>query len=344
MKTFNITGTIGGWWGVSAESLRYEFPKDKSEEFKVVLNTNGGDVFEGFAIYQLLAEYENVVVEIGAMVASAGSYAILSASNVLARATSSVMIHKASTIMWGNADELSKEAKLLKDIDNLIASRYAKKTGKTKKSFLQAMKDETWLIGGQSIIDFGLADELIGDEEELSEEAIVNVKQTITASIKNFKNEMTRIKMGENPPKNKNLSNSTQKEEPELKNDKTNQAVNTQPTNDVVPFTQNDIDNAVLAERSRMNQILKVSGLKMNTSVANAINSDQSYSDFCVALAEAPKPVATPEPVQNVTNVAAIGNISAAPEARDTVPTATIDPIKAELDAMVAAEKAGYDD
>lgn len=73
------------------------------------------------------------------------------------------MIHKAWTGMWGNAEDLRKEADLLDKIDGTLAETYADKTGKDIAAITEWMAAETWFTA-QEALDAGFATS-IADQE-----------------------------------------------------------------------------------------------------------------------------------------------------------------------------------
>jgi ATP-dependent Clp protease protease subunit len=66
------------------------------------------------------------------------------------------MIHKAWTGMWGNAEDMRKEAELLDKIDGTLADTYAEKTGKDVAAISEWMAAETWFTA-QEALDAGFA-------------------------------------------------------------------------------------------------------------------------------------------------------------------------------------------
>lgn len=185
MEQIRLDGIIG--WDVTAGNLRSQLPKNKEDPVNIYVNSKGGDPFEGFAIYQLLSEYNDVTVELGGIVASAASIFPLAANKIIANKTSTWMGHKAWTIAIGNADDFTKEVNILSGIDGLIAEAYAQSTGKTQEEMLTAMSDEIWLFGGDAIKDFGIATEIKDDEEakDINESA---VRSMIYSALKTYEN------------------------------------------------------------------------------------------------------------------------------------------------------------
>jgi len=156
----NIYDEIGSaWWGgIDAEAVSIALDAMKGQPVTIRLNTPGGSVDEGIAIYNLLKRYPggvNTVVD--SLAASMGSY-LLQAGKVRTVASNAmVMVHDPWTIAMGNSTELRKVA----DITDKYAARmipdYAKRSGKTEDEIKVIMADESWYTG-QEAVDAGFAD------------------------------------------------------------------------------------------------------------------------------------------------------------------------------------------
>lgn len=128
------------------------------------LNSPGGDVFEGVAIYNMLKQNKaDVDVYVDGLAASIASV-IAMAGKIHIPQNAALMIHNPYA-MWvtGNANDLRKEADTLDKVGKSILDTYtAHVDGKTSREDLQAMMDdETWLYGDEAV-EAGLADELLG--------------------------------------------------------------------------------------------------------------------------------------------------------------------------------------
>lgn len=129
----------------------------------VHLNTTGGDVYSALAICNTLKNLkQKVTVIVDGIAASAGSVIMCGGDEVKVSESSIVMIHgvKLGIVDHLGTDDLQKLLASAQAIEKSAANIYAVKTGKSQEELLQAMKDETWLIG-QEIIDFGFANGLI---------------------------------------------------------------------------------------------------------------------------------------------------------------------------------------
>lgn len=155
------------WFGgVSAESFVKELGK-MSGDVALRINSPGGDVFGAKAMAQAIREYGgNVTAHVDGYAASAATFLTSVAHETLMAPGSMLMIHKAWTIAFGNADDFVSVAGLLEKIDGTIADEYAASAARRGKEgedvsserFAELMSAETWFTAKEAI-EAGLADE-----------------------------------------------------------------------------------------------------------------------------------------------------------------------------------------
>jgi len=147
--------------GVTADYVRKELDKAKKNEQVVVrINSPGGDVWEGEAIYNMLTRRGNIKVTIDALAASAASFIAMAGDEIEIAENATVMIHEAWTMGFGNKREITKTVDRLKAIDDQIAAKYSARSGKRDSSmFLADMESETW-YNAQQAVHAGLADKI----------------------------------------------------------------------------------------------------------------------------------------------------------------------------------------
>ena len=127
------------------------------------INSPGGSVFEGIAIYNMLKNNPaQINVYVDALAASIASVIAMSGDNIFMPSNSMLMIHNPWTMAMGNANDLRKQADDLDRIGELSVTTYLDKAGgKLDADTLhQLMDDETWLTA-QEAVDYGLATEVI---------------------------------------------------------------------------------------------------------------------------------------------------------------------------------------
>lgn len=157
-----------GWPFIDADNFVRDLNRVESDHITVAINSPGGDVFDGTAIFNALRNHPaNITTRIDGLAASMASIIALAGDTVQMASNAYYMIHNPWTFTWGDEHELRKEADLLGRIGGTLAETYMIKTGKTAKEIQQAMDDESWYIGNEAA-DFGFVDEMIGDGEAIS--------------------------------------------------------------------------------------------------------------------------------------------------------------------------------
>lgn len=152
------------------------------EDVRIVVNSPGGDCFEGVAVYNTLREFARghkgaVTTYIQGMAASAASWIALAASaadtknRVIVEDNSVFMIHNCWGAVVGDRRDMVKTAALSAKIDGLMAEMLARKSGKSAGEIAAMMDEETWLFGSE-IVDAGFADEVIGGGKKEEEKGV----------------------------------------------------------------------------------------------------------------------------------------------------------------------------
>lgn len=189
----NDTGEFFDYFGMSSvypKKVQQAIENDEDEEIILDVASNGGDVFSASEIYTMLkSSGKNIVVNIQGLAASAASVISMAGNMVNISPTAQLMIHKASVIGAGNADDFEHEAKVLNGIDESIASAYELKTGMKQEDLLQMMASETWL-NAKEAVDKGFADSIMFSNDENEEIVITNSINHIPSkqAINKFKN------------------------------------------------------------------------------------------------------------------------------------------------------------
>jgi len=124
------------------------------------LNSGGGEVFDGVAIYNTLLAREDVDVYIDGIAASIASVIAMAGDHVYIAPTGQLMIHNAFAMACGDATDLREMANQLERNTANIATIYAARTGKPAEHWLALMDKESWFTG-QEAVDAGLADDVI---------------------------------------------------------------------------------------------------------------------------------------------------------------------------------------
>lgn len=170
-KTANLyIYDVIGWPWIEARDVIQAVPKNV-EHINVHINSPGGDVFEGLAIYNWLKGHSaSVSVKIDGLAASIASVVALAGSEVSIPNAAFYMIHDPWVLMLGNSEDLRKEADFLEQIEDVIAGVYADKSGQDKSEIRQWMHNETWFTGVDAK-EKGFADNLMDDEPQATASA-----------------------------------------------------------------------------------------------------------------------------------------------------------------------------
>lgn len=130
-------------------------------ELRVEIHSYGGDVIVGKGIHDKLIEHPaNKTAVIYGVCASAATYPALACQKIVMPANSFFLIHNATGMCWGDANEMEGMAKSLCICDESIAALYAARTGKSIDEVLAIMDEDTWMTGTDAVA-IGLADEII---------------------------------------------------------------------------------------------------------------------------------------------------------------------------------------
>ena len=157
MNEILIYGKIG--LTVNAQIVSSQLADFKGD-VTIKINSPGGEVFEGYAIYNAIQEYEGkVTIHIDGVAASMASVIALAGDEVIMAKNAMYMIHNPSSGTQGDSNEHKKKAELLDTIKDLLIDAYHDKTG-IKKSKLSKMLDkETWLTSDKAL-KLGFIDEI----------------------------------------------------------------------------------------------------------------------------------------------------------------------------------------
>ncbi|MCY0385649.1 Clp protease ClpP [Robbsia sp. Bb-Pol-6] len=151
--------------GVSAKLVAGILRSLDGQDVTVNVNSPGGDMFEGLAIYNLLREYKGAVtVKVVGLAASAASIIAMAGDELQVARAGFLMIHNAWVVAAGNQNELRDIADTLAPFDAAMADIYAARTGSSPKAMQALMDAETW-IGGGAAVEQGFADSLLPADE-----------------------------------------------------------------------------------------------------------------------------------------------------------------------------------
>lgn len=157
-----------GEYGVTAQDFVGELRASNASEIDLHINSEGGQVFDGLAIYESIKQHPaTVTAYVDGLAASAASFIVQAADRRVMAKNAQMMIHDAHGLSIGNAADMREMADLLDKFSDNLAEIYAERAGGTRAQWRKAMRgagaaaDGTW-YNAQEAVKAGLADDIAG--------------------------------------------------------------------------------------------------------------------------------------------------------------------------------------
>ena len=164
------------WWKESETSAKHfsDMLKEheNAKEIKIYINSLGGSVFEGIAIYNQLKRHSaHKTVYIDGFACSIASVIAMAGDTVIMPKNTCMMIHNAWIVAMGNAKELRKAADDLDVINSAAIQAYLDRAGDklTREKLTEMLDAETYLTAEQCI-EYGFADKHSDDDAGADQE------------------------------------------------------------------------------------------------------------------------------------------------------------------------------
>lgn len=124
------------------------------------INSPGGDVFQGFAIFNMLnAHPAKIVVDIDGVAASISSIIAMAGDTIRIAKNAMMMIHDPQGAAAGTSEDLRRRAALMDTVKVNLAQTYVNRTGQKLADVEAWMSDETWLTS-DAAVQYGFADQI----------------------------------------------------------------------------------------------------------------------------------------------------------------------------------------
>ncbi|PKQ22878.1 MAG: hypothetical protein CVT65_11055 [Actinobacteria bacterium HGW-Actinobacteria-5] len=154
--------------GITAEEFAADLAKIDAETIEVQINSPGGNVFDGIAIYNTLrAHPARIITRVDGLAASIASVIVQAGDERQMAASAQMMVHQAWGACVGNADEMADMAQVLKRQNDVLIEIYATRSGRNTSRLRQLVNAETWLTAKEAVTE-GLADVVLGDGKTTS--------------------------------------------------------------------------------------------------------------------------------------------------------------------------------
>lgn len=223
-----VAGDSQNWYSgeiveseTSANHFRDELGKHSDvNQINIYINSNGGSVYEGTAIYNQLKRHPaHKTVYVDGFACSVASVIAMAGDEVIMPKNTLMMIHNAWSYAVGNAAELRKAADDLDVINQAGQAAYLEKAGdKLDAETLNKMMDaETWLTA-EECVQYGLADKIAGEDADMSKageilqkatmdlEQRIKIHKSVAAQLRNLIQEPPAEPKAENPPQEQSTS------------------------------------------------------------------------------------------------------------------------------------------
>ena len=154
--------------GTTASSFREELEAagPSITHIKLLINSSGGEVFSGLAIYNLLLAHKaRKSAKILGLAASISSVIPMAADHITMARTALWMLHNPATLAVGDSQEMRKTADVLDRVRDSMVVAYQRKMNKSRSEIQQILQAETW-FAAQEAKSVGLVAEIDPDESE----------------------------------------------------------------------------------------------------------------------------------------------------------------------------------
>jgi ATP-dependent Clp protease protease subunit len=168
---FKAKGTRGEIWlydqigasfwgdGITANEFRKELAAlGKVSTINVRINSPGGDVFDGFAIYNQLVQHPaEIEVDVDGVAASIASIIAMAGNTIRMAKNSMMMIHNPQGVAIGDSNEMDRVKALLQQVKGNLTTTYVDRTGNSVADLEAWMDEETWFTA-EACVERGFAD------------------------------------------------------------------------------------------------------------------------------------------------------------------------------------------
>jgi len=157
-------------FGVTAASFVKDLRAITAKAIDLHINSGGGLVFDGVAIYSALKNHPATVdVTVDGVAASAASFVAMAGDSIAIEKPAKMMIHDAGGLVLGVAADMRQMADLLDELSDTIAGIYADRAGGPVSVWRERMQEETWFSAEQAVAA-GLADRVANDTQATAPE------------------------------------------------------------------------------------------------------------------------------------------------------------------------------
>lgn len=164
----------------SAYGLVKQLQEMDADHIKVHINSYGGEVKEGLAIYNALKDSKMKVTTIcDGFACSAASVVFMAGDERIIKEASLLMIHNAWTLVQGDSNALRKQADDLEKITQASVNAYKSRATISEDEIKELMDNETWITAKEAV-EYGFATKTeTEDERGVSQSVFGNIRETL---------------------------------------------------------------------------------------------------------------------------------------------------------------------
>lgn len=164
-----IDGVIDGWDFAAKDFVR-DFRAIEADSITVRINSPGGYIDDGMAIFNAIAEHPATVTAIvDPLAASAAAYLAMAADRVEIQSNGRFMLHSASTVVAGNRRDMQSAVDALDIIDANMAEAFSSRMGNNADDVLAIFAEGDKYYSAQDAVDAGLADAIRGAADDVGD-------------------------------------------------------------------------------------------------------------------------------------------------------------------------------
>lgn len=194
----NSAGKLLDWIGfdtIYPTKVQQAFDELNGEDVEVTMTTNGGSVFAGQEIYDVIKNHSGkTTLKISGLVASIGTLISCAFDEVLISPVATFMIHNPTVSgVAGEKKDMQKATQLLDTIETILLNAYEAKTGLDREGLAELMNSETFMTAKEAV-DYGFANAIDEQTDELDFVACYDssINEAFIEKIKNMKDKEER--------------------------------------------------------------------------------------------------------------------------------------------------------
>jgi len=182
-KTLLIYDQIGAsWWseGVTASAFNRDLQAclddDDCESVMVAINSPGGSIAEGIAIYNAIkrqnekAEGKKIYTRNDGVAYSMAAIILMAGAEVTAHENTTTLLHNCSGMAFGNARDLLASVEMMQKIDKGMVKSLARKSGKTEAEIeAEIFNYDDHTYTAEEAKELGIVDRVLEDTTEAAE-------------------------------------------------------------------------------------------------------------------------------------------------------------------------------